>query len=350
MSYNKPIRYFAASNSAEGFKSYYESVFAPEKYSSIYVIKGGPGTGKSHFIKSVAKRAEEAGYSVEYIYCSSDPTSLDGVIVPERRLAIIDGTAPHVYEPSLPGAVENIVNLGDLWRLSMLSGSRRIIENLNAQKARCFERAYGYLAAYKRVSYNMEQMIRPFLKLDKIKKFASRFASLSKEGDGKEEYRLANSIGMNGLFGFDTYREGAEIYYEINDYLETGHFLMREIYNAQKSKNADMYLSPNPIICSRLDAISVLPQGLTFEIGESGREDARNINMKRFVDVGEVFTIRSNMRLATRVRDALCDMAVLEFENVKKYHFTIEEIYGAAMDFEAKEQLEEEFCKKIFDK
>ena len=350
MSDNKRIRYFAASNSAEGFKSYYESVFAPEKYSSIYVIKGGPGTGKSHFIKSVAKRAEGAGYFVEYIYCSSDPTSLDGIVVPELRLAIIDGTPPHAYEPRLPGAVENIVNLGDLWNSAVLSGSRKIIENLNVKKRNCFSRAYGYLAAYKSVSNNMEKMIRPFLKLDKIKKFAARFASLSKEGEGIEEYRLANSIGMNGRFGFDIYRESAGVYYEINDYLETGHFLMREIYNAQKNKNADMYVSPNPILCSRIDAISILPQGLTFEIGESGDDDVRSINMKRFIDTGEIFTVRSNMRLATRVRDGLCDMAILEFESAKKYHFTLEEIYGAAMDFEAKEQFEEEFCKKIFDK
>ena len=350
MSKESSISYFAASNSADGFKSYFERVFDPKKYSRVYIIKGGPGTGKSRFMKKIAQVGEERGFFVERVYCSSDPHSLDGVIIPALKVAVVDGTAPHVYEPHLPGALESIVDMGELWNPSLLMGSRRIIEELNEQKKRCFERGYRYLAAYKRVSENMEQMIRRAVKLDKIKKFAARFAAMSQSGEGTEEYRLANSIGMSGRFGFDTYRAQAGVYYEINDYFETGHFLLREIYNAQKEQRADMILSPNPILCDRLDALSVMPQGLTFEIGDSGSDDIRNINMKRFVNTVDIIAIRSNIRLATRLRDGIYDMAALEFENVKKYHFTLEEIYGAAMDFEAKEQLENEFCKKIFDK
>ena len=343
-------RYFAASNSAQGFKNYYDRVFDVRKYSKIYIIKGGPGTGKSYFMKNIAEYAEGLGFSVTYIYCSSDPDSLDGIIIEDMKIAVLDGTSPHACEASLPGAVENIVNLGDFWNTSVLSGSRKIIESLNAQKSKCFERGYRYLAAYKNVSDNMEQMITPHIKFDKIKKFARRFVSSLDSGEGNEEYRLVNSIGMRGRFGFDTYRESSGIYYEINDYLETGFFLLRELYRELKCKSADMLLSPNPILCDRFDAISVLPENLTFEIGESGRDDVRTINMKRFIDMGEIFTLRSDYRMATRMRDNICDMATLEFEKAKKYHFTIEEIYGAAMDFEAKEQFTSDFCKKIFDK
>ena len=35
------------------------------------------------------------------------------------------------------------------------------------------------------------------------------------------------------------------------------------------------------------------------------------------------------------------------FEKIKKYHFRIEDIYGAAMDFDAQEQFTYEFCNKI---
>lgn len=350
MSESTKKKYFAASNSAQGFKNYYDSVFDVKKYSKIYIIKGGPGTGKSYFMKNVAEYAEELGFSVTYIYCSSDPNSLDGIIIEELKIAILDGTAPHACEASLPGAAENIVNLGEFWNTSVLSGSRKIIENLNSQKSKCFECGYRYLAAYKEVSDNMEQMITPFVKFDKIKKFAERFVSSLDYGSGSEEYRLINSIGMNGRVGFDTYRERSEIYYEINDYLETGFFLLRELCNELRYKSADMLLSPNPILPSRLDAISVLPNKLTFEINESDGEDLRVINMKRFVEAGEIVKIRSDFRAAMRLRDNILDMAALEFEKAKKYHFTIEEIYGAAMDFDAKEQFTSDFCKKIFDK
>ena len=42
--------------------------------------------------------AEEAGLKTEYILCSGDPDSLDGLILPGKAVAIVDGTAPHIQE------------------------------------------------------------------------------------------------------------------------------------------------------------------------------------------------------------------------------------------------------------
>ena len=73
--------YFAASNSARGFFSYYDEIFRAARIRHVYAVKGGPGTGKSRFLRDVANRAQACGWQCEYIYCSSDPDSLDGVIV-----------------------------------------------------------------------------------------------------------------------------------------------------------------------------------------------------------------------------------------------------------------------------
>ena len=47
-------------------------------------------------MRRVGQAAEERGYQVEYIVCSGDPDSLDGVVLPQLQTAIVDGTAPHV--------------------------------------------------------------------------------------------------------------------------------------------------------------------------------------------------------------------------------------------------------------
>ena len=73
--------YFAASNSAKGFFSYYKECFDTPRIRHLYAIKGGPGTGKSRFMREVAECGEGAGWQCEYIYCSSDPDSLDGLFV-----------------------------------------------------------------------------------------------------------------------------------------------------------------------------------------------------------------------------------------------------------------------------
>ena len=41
-----------------------------------------------------------AGERIVYINCSGDPDSLDGAIFLDRNAAIVDGTSPHVLEPT----------------------------------------------------------------------------------------------------------------------------------------------------------------------------------------------------------------------------------------------------------
>lgn len=342
-------KYFVASNSSEGFCSYYGDALDFVKFNRIYAIKGGSGTGKATFMKAIAREAEKRGFSVRYIYCSSDAQSLDGIIIKDLKIAVLDGTAPHVYEPRMVGAVDEIVDLGAFLNSSILQKLRNTIESVMDEKKRGFERAYRHLSAYKSLSRSIEDIIYPCIKFDKMRHFALRFANSLQLGKGSEEHLLVRSIGMRGLSSFDTYYENAEIYYEINDYYDSAHILLREIYNILREKKVNMRLSNNPIINSRYDAICAYESGLTFEIGNRMDVDARSINMKRFVDCDRINEIRQKYRAIARARDEVLQLALAEFEDIKKYHFILEEIYGSAMDFEAKERFTVEFCKKIFE-
>ena len=341
-------KYFAASNSSEGFCSYYSDVFSPEKFYKIYVIKGGSGTGKSFFMKEIAKCAESKGFSVRYIYCSSDAESLDGIIINEQKIAILDGTFPHIYEPKYIGALESFVNLAEFLDEKLLTSSRKLIENISLEKHRGFERVYRELKSYREISENIVDIVAPCLKIEKMKKYAKRFTDGINKGENNEEHLLTRSIGMRGLSSFDTYFENAKIYYEINDYFESAHFMMREIYSLMKERGANLRVSNNPIIKERLDALCETDSGLTFEINNRFDDEGRSINMKRFVDVDAIGKIRHEYRSLVRVRDNILSLVLDEFENIKKYHFILEEIYGSAMDFSAKEQFTHEFCNKIF--
>ena len=88
-------RYFLGANTAKGFFSVYEDFCKPDSGNFLYVIKGGPGCGKSSFMKAIGRAAEDAGLDVEYVLCSGDPDSLDAVVFPALNTAIVDGTAPH---------------------------------------------------------------------------------------------------------------------------------------------------------------------------------------------------------------------------------------------------------------
>lgn len=89
------IQYFLGANAPGGFYSLYSELLPPEGARAIYILKGGPGCGKSTLMRRVGARMEETGVETEYILCSGDPDSLDGLVLPQLRTAIVDGTAPH---------------------------------------------------------------------------------------------------------------------------------------------------------------------------------------------------------------------------------------------------------------
>ena len=118
---------FAASNSGKGFCSYYGDIFSEKTILRRYLIKGGPGTGKSSFMRTVAQGARDEGAYVEYDRCSSDPSSLDAVVI-DSKIALIDATAPHNVEPELVGARDELVDLGRFWDSDMLFENRKAMK------------------------------------------------------------------------------------------------------------------------------------------------------------------------------------------------------------------------------
>ena len=78
-------KFFLGANSPYGFISIFNNLYYPEEDWFAYIIKGGPGTGKSTLMKKLAKEANLRGINTELIYCSSDPSSLDAVIFPQLK-------------------------------------------------------------------------------------------------------------------------------------------------------------------------------------------------------------------------------------------------------------------------
>ncbi|WP_216827833.1 hypothetical protein [Alkalihalobacterium elongatum] len=64
-----------------------------------YIIKGRSGSGKSTLMRKIANEAHQRGMDVTYFLCGFDPSSVDMIIVEDLKIAILDGTAPHVIDP-----------------------------------------------------------------------------------------------------------------------------------------------------------------------------------------------------------------------------------------------------------
>ncbi len=156
MASGKARKMFPGNNTSEGFYSLYHYLINPADAVRIFILKGGPGVGKSTLMKKLGAEMLEKGYDVEYHYCSSDNDSLDGVVFPAVQVAILDGTAPHIVDPKFPGAVEEIINLGSNWDKRSLGQDKEQIIRLNKLKARMFQAAYSHLKEARVAQEEME--------------------------------------------------------------------------------------------------------------------------------------------------------------------------------------------------
>lgn len=152
--------YFPGNNTPQGFFSYYRYILGQREASRIICIKGGPGTGKSTFIRKIGETFAQMGEDVDFLHCSADENSLDGIVLQGRKAAIVDGTSPHMTDPLNPGAVDKIMNLGEFWNEEGLSVNKEEIIALNEETSRWYRIAYHYLNAAKCVYQSMEEIYR----------------------------------------------------------------------------------------------------------------------------------------------------------------------------------------------
>lgn len=146
---------FPGGNTAYGFFSYYDHIIEPDA-TRIFVIKGGPGVGKSNFMRKIGEDMIGLGYDLEFMCCSSDNGSLDGLVIPAVRVALIDGTAPHVVDPKNPGVVDEIIHLGDFWDEKKLRACKKEVLEANDRVGRLFRIAYSQLREAKVIREELE--------------------------------------------------------------------------------------------------------------------------------------------------------------------------------------------------
>ncbi len=345
--------YFAASNSEQGFYSYYQECFDHPRVDRVYAVKGGPGTGKSRFLREVAQVAAAEGRQVEYIYCSSDPDSLDGVILTGNVgcIALLDATAPHVYEPSHPGVREEIVNLGAFWDVEALTPHAEELEALGQKKRQGYRRAYRYLSAAGEMRGVRDGLVAPFLRRKAMEKSVQRALQGVPRGEGFSSCpALIHSVGMRGRVSLDTYFSHAKRIYLVEDcHGAAGHW-MAELLRRCAEQQLAIRVSRHPVHPEVVDGIFLCRPQISFVVGRSRDCDYphQRVSTRRFLEPLGMRQVRSQVTYAERLHRALLDGAVESLSEVKDLHFRMEEIYMSAMDFGAKEEFTKSFCRRLF--
>lgn len=200
--------YFPGNNTPLGFFSYYRFILGQREANKIICVKGGPGSGKSTFMKRVAEHFANMGESIDYLHCSADENSLDGVVIKERKIALIDGTSPHITDPITPGAVDKIVNLGEFWNEEGIAASKDEIIDLNEECSEWYKVAYNYLNAAKSLFRSLESIYENAVEYSELYRIAADIVAEEYSEyeisirPGREKKSFATAVTANGIVGY----------------------------------------------------------------------------------------------------------------------------------------------------
>ncbi len=335
-----PHTYFAGANTADGFIGAYPAFINERALDRLYILKGGSGTGKSTLIKTCAARAEEAGAEVTLLLCSSDPSSADAIILRGkngRRIAVLDGTAPHTLDPALPGAVGRLVNAGVYWDSDVLHDSREQIAELCSAKASAYARAYRFLGAYRHITAVQRQFLTDCIRHDKLQSAAQRLAaSIPTDKLGTEETVYTYALSMTGACHLTTFTDLAAREFRITDHYGSGEFFLSALRQILRDKKNSLVCAPSPPCPDMLSELYLPSANAAVTLGnERGGDGITNINMQRFLDKAQLSLCRSRIRFAEKCREEMLDGALQALADAAACHFALEEIYKSAMDFDA---------------
>ena len=321
---SKTVDFFLGATTPAGFKGYFEPL-RREPGMQMYLIKSGPGCGKSTLMKQLAQKAEQQGQSIERVHCASDPDSLDGVIFLDQKRAIIDATAPHVVEPDAPGADELVVSLYHTIDAGKLAPHRDEVKALFARNAALRGRAARYIASAGSLMLDSRRAEACSANFEKVRRYVKRLSAITPKG--MVFYRgTVEALADRYVVFRDDYGAVSRLLLELirAEALARGYHIITCPCAMHPEDQIDHIFIP----ALRL---AFLTDNLWHPIQLPGVQAVR---CTRFVDRENLSGFRARLRFNDRAASELIDQAVALMAQAKNCHDELETYYRAAVDFD----------------
>lgn len=332
---NNELSFFASANSGRGFVNFYGDIF--NGLDKHYIIKGGPGTGKSSLMKAIAYNAEKKGMTVQRFHCSSDPDSLDGIIINELSVAMSDGTPPHSADPHCPGVTDEIIDLSSFWDKNILAKSRDLIVTGTQKKTQLYKNVYSYLKAALEIDRIKQRTISAAVDKRSLRTLARAYTDVTAEQSSRASVRLVNGITMKGYYELSPYKNNARIIYNVKNTYGAGYLFLDQIRNYLIDN--EMIISYDALDTEKINMIYLPTHRILFCMnGNCGKE----IDTDRYIS-GDIDILK---KVDERKAEIMSE-AYLLLSEIELQHFSLEKIYISAMDFDRKEEYQEKLIKEI---
>ena len=344
--------FFLGSSGPSGFKTDFGKIINKPGYYT-YILKGGPGTGKSTLMKKIASGC---GEECDLYYCSSDIRSLDAVVMNKRKVIIIDGTAPHTFDPSLPGISQEIINLGQFWKKDKLIPHTDAIKFLFSENSAYHKRAQCCISALSSLTEGLYSLGESTLLKDKLRGYAEKIVSGLPAEKKRKKYAAAEFRQLSAFssYGYITRElpENYSVYLRKDDLFTASDFLMKYISEKASENGYIVYISKCCAFDNSVYEHILIPELKTAFMSSGHFCDYKNtngtaLNLKRFYDK-KIITekknyISFNRKAVTEIKDAVSE----SIDTALSVHNELEKYYAVSLDTEKLNKFSETFSHTL---
>ena len=349
------IRYaFPGGNTYRGFHSFFAQGL--KNMERIFILKGGPGTGKSTLMRKIGLEMADRGYHVDFWHCSSDNDSLDGVIIPELKTAVVDGTAPHTIDPRYPGVVDQIINLGDHWNEQYLKSYKDEIKKLTDEIGGYFVAAWEYLDQAKKTYDQWKKINGAAMDFEQVnQKTEQLIQEIFNVNAPLVRHMFSGAITPGGLVNFiNNITEDCKTRYILKGLPGTGKStIIRKIAEGAVDRGYQTDLYHCALDPDSLDMV-VIPQlrlavldGSIPHVADPERPGDQVINLLDYYNPDLVAEEYKKLAGIEKEFSNLMQEAVGKLAQAKNLHDKLEGFYVKAMDFEAVDNKRKHVLYKI---
>ena len=331
--------FWVGANSGDGFQNLFDELVDLEDTYDFMVLKGGPGVGKNTFMRMIGQTMEQAGAAVEYLWCSGDPDSLDGVVLPELRCAIADGTSPHVLEPKYPAAVDRYVDLGRFYDLTAAKAAAEEVKAHTHDYQAAYVRAYRSLKAARQVELDAMTAVAQTFDAGRAERRVEGIIARELRGRrgrrGKTARRFLGSITHKGyLWRFDSVDTLCPKVYEFSDSWELAAPYLARLHEAATAQGWDTILCMSPEAPGQAEHLLIPGLGLAFVTSRPGMDYGKKPYRRIRLDAMAEPSGKARLRFQTRMTALLREEGITALKEAKASHDALEAVYNPYVDFD----------------
>ncbi len=342
--------YFLGCVSADGFNTDFKKVIEQSGYYT-YILKGGPGTGKSTLMKKIAENYKGA----EKYYCSSDMKSLDAVVLNDKKIIVVDGTSPHVFDPDYPAVSQEIVNLGDCWDKSLIQKRADMIKYLTDENKAYHKKSARYIKAVCQINSDIYDVSSKAINISKLSAYKDRLCkkifSSHGNGIGKVDFKQLSAMTSDGYVTHNI-DESYTVFSVKDNYFSGGDYLLKEIVDYAVLKKYDVIVSKFSLLPTTVFEHVLIPELKVAFLTDNfvtnlDLQNDNQINFSRFYDKEIIDQFKNRINFNKKAVSELVRETAVTIETALDIHNQLEVSYINAIDFKKLNKIAEKLISEI---